>query len=454
VKNILSRFSKQEDFDIRLWFVVISLVTIVAVNTISAFFLSKYVSEHLVDREGEVAQEFLNSIVSAEGSGLKLFEGPAPSPALQSFANHVNNLPGVVRANIYSPDFFIRYSTNTNLVGLKFSDNEELKDAFKGELISNLEVVDAAAAKSEHIALDVPGGEEFIEAYMPVTGGADHVVAVVEFYRKPNALKVIISSISMIIWASAAIGGLLLFVSLYGAIARGSRIIESQKREIGGMAALAALGQMASAVAHSMRNPLAGIQSSTELLRIQHPGVADEATRDILGEVDRMNQHVHELLEYSRSERSNGQRVNLTHFLRRCLSKAEPGLTRRSIAVKLEVDPASGCEVSVDPMLFNQVINSILTNASEAMPQGGDVRVCVEKSPDGKQVMLDIIDTGKGIPKDVLQRLPEPFVTTKARGLGLGLALSKRIVERFGGRLELESQEGHGTTVRIVLTAL
>ena len=95
----------------------------------------------------------------------------------------------------------------------------------------------------------------------------------------------------------------------------------------------------------------------------------------------------------------------------------------------------------IDPMLFNQAISSILTNASEAMPQGRDLRVRVEKSPDGKQVMLDIIDTGKGIPKDLLQRLPEPFVTTKARGLGLGLALSKRIVERFGGRLELESQE-------------
>lgn len=439
----------RKEFDLRLWFVAISIAAIVVINTLSAFLLSRYVSQSFIDREGEVAREFLNSIISAEQSGLHLFEAPAPSPALQSFSSHVRNLPGVVRANIYAPDYFIRFSTNPNLVGLRFADNQELVEAFEGKLIANLEEVEETA-KAEHIALDLDGNVELIEAYIPVSGNDGEVVAVVEFYSRPDALKAIISNVSLSIWASAAVAGALLFAALYGAVARGSTIINRQKREIGDMAALAALGQMAGAVAHSLRNPLAGIQSTAELMRLQFGLQAEEPVTDILGEVERMNQHVHELLDYARSEGGSGQRVNLSHFMRRLLAKNEAHLAKRSVSLSLHVKEAATAEVEVDPMMFNQALASIVSNAAEAMPNGGCIFVTLRPATQRGMVELSIRDTGQGISPDVLARLPSPFVTTKTRGLGLGLTLALRIVERSGGTLALNSKLGEGTTVTLL----
>lgn len=444
LKGLLAR----KDFDLRLWFVAISIAAIVVINTLSALLLSRYVSQSFINREGEVAREFLNSIISAEQSGQHLFDTPAPSAALQSFSGHVRNLPGVVRANIYAPDYFIRFSTNAGLVGLRFTDNEELVEAFQGKLIANLEEIEEQA-KAEHIALDLKVGQEIIEAYIPVSGNDGKVVAVVEFYREPDTLKAIISNVSLTIWASAALAGALLFAALYGAVARGSTIINRQQREIGDMAALAALGQMAGAVAHSLRNPLAGIQSTAELMRIQFGRPASEPVSDILGEVDRMNQHVHELLDYARSDRGRAQRVNLSHFMRRLLAKNEPHLTKRNVRLALNVEGAAGAEVTVDPMMLNQALASILSNAAEAMPEGGRIAVSLRPAKQKGVVALSIRDTGQGISPDVLAKLPSPFVTTKTRGLGLGLSLAQRIVERSGGTLSLDSMMGEGTTVTL-----
>ena len=100
--------------------------------------------------------------------------------------------------------------------------------------------------------------------------------------------------------------------------------------------------------------------------------------------------------------------------------------------------------------LLSQAMNSILANAIDAMPKGGDLTVRLE-SYGRRELRIGFTDTGKGIPPDMLPRLGEPFSTSKSRGLGLGLALSKRIVERFGGRLEVASPPGRGATVSLVL---
>lgn len=438
--------SKRAEFDIRIWFITVSLVVIVAINVVMALALNNYVADRIVHREGQVAQEFLNSIINAEGSGETLFQTSEPGPALKSFSNHVRNLPGMVRANIYSPDGFIRYSTEANLIGLKFDSNPELTESLDGKLISKLERV-SDDDKPEHLSLNRLDDEELMEAYIPISDAKGRVATVVEFYKKPLVVKEIISEITRIIWISAALGGLILFLALYGAVARGARIIDDQKREIGGMAALAALGQMASAVAHSLRNPLANIRSTAELLQRQHPEIASEAVHDIHGEVDRMNRHVQELLEYSRSDKVPVQKVDLTETLRSSLDRMSEGLKRRNIDLVIRSDKAIMFMVEIDVIMFDHAVSSIISNAVEAMPNGGTIGVAVGDVVGKGRVAVEISDTGKGIPKAMLDRLPEPFLTSKTRGLGLGLSLARRILERFGGSLDLRSEEGHGTTV-------
>jgi two-component system sensor histidine kinase HydH len=435
----------RKGFDLRIWFVAISLAAILIVNTLTAFLLSRYVAQSFINREGEVAREFLDSIVLAENSAPHLFDEPAPSPELQSFSNHVRKLPGMIRAIIYSPDYFIRFSTDEKMIGLEFADNVELRDAFEGRIIASMEEAEEST-KTEHIAFNLPEGEEIIEAYIPVRDATGKVVAVVEFYSLPDALKTIISRVNLTIWATALLSGLLLFGALYGAVARGSRIIVGQQRELADMAALAALGQMASAVAHSLRNPLAGIRSSTELLKMQHGEAVEPAAADILGEVDRMNQHVHELLDYSRSDAGSAQAVELIAILRDLLLKSEPRFTRQGICIDFDERSGAGLKAVLDPPMFNQALASVLSNALEAMPDGGTLRVVLRHGAEGAVELL-IGDTGRGIPADVLKQLPSPFLTTKTRGLGLGLALADRIIRSFGGSFSLSSTPGQGTTV-------
>jgi hypothetical protein len=199
--------------DQRLVLIAIGVVAIVAVNLVLASLLSRMVKEGLLAREGTVMQEFLNGVVAAEQSADKLFTSPGPSSALLSFSSHVRSLPGTMRANIYSPDGFIRQSTDANLIGLHFDSNPELAESFTGKIASQLETV-SGSGKSEHLALNVLEGEQVIEAYIPVIGPAKKVVAVVEFYRKDTGVGQMVSSIQRSFWIAAGLSSAILALLL------------------------------------------------------------------------------------------------------------------------------------------------------------------------------------------------------------------------------------------------
>ena len=208
--------------DPRLWLLVTSLALIAAIHAGLALLLTNTVTDRFLLREGELAQQFLNGVLKAENSGSHLFDTPAPSAALQSFSHHVENLPGTVRANVYSLDGFIRFSTERNLIGLQFPDNEELTEAAKGQLISKLDKA-FDNDKPEHLAINRFKGDELVEAYIPVNDVDGKIVAVVEFYREPELMKQTVADIRRIIWAAAGLSGLILFVALGLAVTFGAR---------------------------------------------------------------------------------------------------------------------------------------------------------------------------------------------------------------------------------------
>jgi two-component system, NtrC family, sensor histidine kinase HydH len=203
--------------DARTWRLIASFAAIVIVNSTVAYLLPGYLTALLVTHDGDVSQEFLQSIVSAEKSRDSLFEKPGPSPALLSFGNHVETLPGVVRANVYSPDGFIRYSSDKNFIDRKFTDNPELAEAFGGRIVAQLEEV-TDDAKPEYLALNRGTGNQLIEAYIPLKDEAGKIFAVVEFYRKPDRILALISSVRSTIWSGAALGGAIIFLILALAI--------------------------------------------------------------------------------------------------------------------------------------------------------------------------------------------------------------------------------------------
>jgi hypothetical protein len=208
--------------DARLWLMGLGLIAILTVDGMLASALTGAVSGNMLKGEAQIMQEFLGSALAAEGSAAKLFATPAPSPELTSFAAHVRSLPGTVRANIYSPDLFIRYSTDANLVGVQFDDNPELVESFAGEVVSELETV-SSDSKTEHLALNQLGGEKLIESYIPVKDGTGKVVTVVEFYRKATAVEATMDSVSRRVWIAAAVNAAVLILGMAAAIMLGKR---------------------------------------------------------------------------------------------------------------------------------------------------------------------------------------------------------------------------------------
>ena len=191
----------------------IGIVAIVATHYVVAQWLSRTITDGMLAREGQVKQEFLSSILVAEHGEAQLFAEPRPSPALVSFAAHVSALPGIMRANIYSPDGFIRQSTEANMIGLNFSGNEELTEAFGGKITSALEVI-RSSGKAEHLALAQLEGEKLIEAYIPVAAPDGKIVTVVEFYRKDTWIETLASEIERNLWIAAGMSSAILVMLL------------------------------------------------------------------------------------------------------------------------------------------------------------------------------------------------------------------------------------------------
>jgi signal transduction histidine kinase len=128
-------------------------------------------------------------------------------------------------------------------------------------------------------------------------------------------------------------------------------------------------------------------------------------------------------------------------------------LGRRGLVPKLELDPAEP-SVLADAAMLRQVVSSLIVNAMEATEEKGVVAVSTQLAPDRRTVRIRVDDTGHGIAHEQLPLVLRPFHTTKPKGLGLGLPLAKRIVERFGGTLEIESMLGRGTSVELSLPAV
>ena len=447
---------RRPGFNITLWFVAVSTAVLVLTQVVLGMVTTSFLSQRFLQREGRVSQEFLENIVRAEGSGGRLFDGDIGRADLESFARHILSMPGFLRANIYSPDGIVWWSSDAAMIGRSDPDNAELEEAFAGELIT--ELGDRSDdTKAEHGSLPVGPDGQFIEAYIPVRDAGGRLVSVVEFYKSPAALGELVRDARRVVWSVAAAGALLLFATFLVIVRRGTALIGRQQAEIANMEALAMVGEMAGAVAHSLCNPLASLRSSAELARLEHAAIPalGQAMDEMTGEIDRMDQHVRDLLNYTRLDSAAAQAVDPRELMQGILAKEARHLARLGIATRLVDARQAGEVIQADPALLRQAITGILANAAEAMPEGGSIEIRIESQGLGRhvgrhlgrRVRLSVTDTGRGIPAAILAKVCDPFFTTKPRGLGLGLALTKRIVARCTGTLAIQSLEGHGTLV-------
>jgi len=218
---------------------------------------------------------------------------------------------------------------------------------------------------------------------------------------------------------------------------------------------LAAVGEMAAGIAHEIRNPLASMSGSIQILRQELPLSSEqEQLMDIvLRESERLNTTIRSFLAYARPQRFQIERFDV----RRALN--DTALLLRNSAEVLEgheivVDvPASELWYEADEGQIKQIIWNLATNGLRAMPRGGALRLIGAVEPASDGVVLTVRDDGIGIPAEELDALFQPFHGTFAKGSGLGLAIVYRIVSDYNGEIQVSSQPGSGTTVAVRLPA-
>jgi len=371
----------------------------------------------------------------------------APAPEWLELVEHISQMPDVVRANLYSRRRTIVWSTDPNLIGGEFNDNPELERALRGELVAH----GGEGEKSEHHSLETRY-PYFVEIYSPVWDHARReVIGVVEVYKNPTALFSAAGDAQRAVWLAAALAGGFLYVALFWMVRRADLLIRAQRERLIQSETLGALGEMSSAVAHGIRNPLASIRSSAELALESEPAEWRDAARDIVAQVDRLDVWVRKLLSYSEPLAGRLEPIAVGSLLWESLGSFARELDRRGIQLSARVGGTLP-PVAADALMLGQVFNSLIANAVEAIERDGRIVVSAERATDG-HLRVSIQDSGPGMSGEQLARAFKPFHTTKAKGLGIGLALARRIVERFGGSISLASKPGGGTTVDVVLPA-
>jgi signal transduction histidine kinase len=219
---------------------------------------------------------------------------------------------------------------------------------------------------------------------------------------------------------------------------------------------LTSLGQLAASIAHEINNPLSGVLTYTQLLtkKINSDKFSKETALDYLSkmesELTRSTRLVRNLLDFARQSAPTLMETDLNDVINRALELAAHSAKLSKIEVLKELDPSLP-KLTADASQLQQVCTNLILNAIQAMPEGG--KLFLRTSIDNGQLKMEVQDTGYGISPENMRKLFTPFFTTKreVKGVGLGLAVSYGIIQRHRGRIEVQSEEGKGSTFTVYL---
>ncbi len=450
-------------FRLSRWFAGLALVTVASIAITCALLLSWFVTQRMLLQEGTLTRDFVQSLVAGDEPVLAIF-GPtteATRRAALMDANdtleHLTRIPDMLRLNIYDQQRTVVWSTNVAMRGRQFGPNHDLDLALQGQVVVETKTdQQRKAGKEEYVALVQPA-ELFVEIYVPVKDAQGRVVGAIEFYKNPRALM---QSLHQLRWyiALGAIGfGSLLFAVLFGLIRRADNHMRAQERKLVDAETFAAIGEMSSVIAHGIRNPLAAIRSSAELIQLDcstqrapHGAHTAEAAQDIVTQADRLSDWLRELLTWMRPVEQRAQAFALAPLAESCLQDHAREFERRRVQARADV-PHALPPVHGDAVAVGQVMRSLVGNALDALTDGGRIVIDARLVNDGQFIRLAVCDNGSGISDAHRGRVGKPFFTTKAHGMGVGLALARRLIERHGGHFEIDGAPDRGTTAAITL---
>ncbi len=379
------------------------------------------------------------SQVSADdvGDALRLGDEGTGYIALQVLLEQLRSTPGTINASLLDSARAVIYDG-------RGSERERLPSPLDSLARDALGRAYAGSpAVSGEFGLE---GERLRAGLAPVRGHGGQVAAVVAVEARPTYRATLVQLGRRLLLTTLVIG--LVIVILSVVIFRVTQSSVQLERRLSRAENLAAMGRLTATLAHEIKNPLAIIRGSAQRLGRLEP----EATRMadfIVEEADRLSSTVARYLQFARGDAGGPRAGDAMAALNATLDLLEGELAARKVAIERPPAALPAAPVALDHESLKQVYLNLILNALEAMPDGG--RLAVEMAERRGRVEVSISDSGAGIPAETLRQLSQPFFTTKALGTGLGLFLTRRLVQSAGGALEIESAPGRGTTCRVRL---
>jgi two-component system, NtrC family, sensor histidine kinase HydH len=257
--------------------------------------------------------------------------------------------------------------------------------------------------------------------------------------------------------AGLALGGIALAFALTAGLARTVRRQAAERdrlqTDLRRSERLAALGKLLAGVAHEVRNPLAGIRSTAQLWQRGIVGLDEESLGGLVHEVDRLEEIVSRLLQFSRADGQDLAAGDVNAVMTEAARLASGAAEAKGVRVEVDLDP-NLAQVPIAASAILQVFRNLTTNALQAMSAGGTLRLTTRRDPARHSVLASVADTGPGLAPEALKHLFEPFYTTKAEGTGLGLAIAREIALAHRGELHAANRaEQAGAVFTLTLPA-
>jgi two-component system, NtrC family, sensor histidine kinase HydH len=411
----------------------------------------------------QIYQQFVLPTAYEKGGRITLSD-PEQSQRLDLVVRTTIHGFHVEQLNQYDQEGVFSYSTAQLPLGKKCADVVGVRRALAGENYFELPGYSAfwsifwpGSYQRQNLKAYIPFRLE--DKLLPQTGP---VVGVIEIDQNISGDLAEIANFRLIILVTLVVIMGLLFLVLRQIVKQAGVILErrqEEQRRLEGQLhqseRLAALGEMTAGVAHEVRNPLGIISSTAELLRdrLARYEPQNRLAQIIVEESNRLNEKVTEFLDFARPRVPNLRPCDLEASLNRSLEMLAPEIDRLGITVTREYQ-LDGRVLMVDQDLLHQAFLNILLNAIQAMPQGGHLTVSTSPGPRGQGGQIRFQDDGEGIEPEALNKILNPFFTTKEKGSGLGLPIVKSIIEAHQGSLEISSARGAGTSIAITLPAL
>jgi signal transduction histidine kinase len=454
-------------------FALLSFLVIGLLTAALAALLANQFREDLLEREWALTADHVRTAIlqHLRPADLSRPLSAAGQRRLEQLSQQTIAMPEVVRMAVYDASRRLIWSDDPDPRGGAAPPSPHLARALSGLPVVNLE-------PGHWPGLFLWEQNEFarlVEVYVPIVfPGASKVAGVVVIGKLPRQVFTSIRRGQATVVGSAAAGGLLLYLALFWIVQGAARRIEEQRvaltarteeltaanQELRAVQAqlvaaerMAAIGEVVTAVAHGIRNPLANIRASAQVASLG--GDAGSHLSTIMAEVDRLEGRLKEMLHFVRPAGPERLPLDVNQGVQDAVRLMAGNAEAAGVTVRAELRPGLP-RILGNAMLLEQVFLSLLGNAVEATPAGGSVTVRTglqSVNGAGPPVFVEVRDTGGGIPPEHLPRIFEPFYTTKAKGTGLGLAIAKKFTEAQGGSLGVQSRRG-ATAFTITFPAL